>query len=259
MRYEERGISRGEFHTCAWFGDFGLAALAILLAIGGIFLFQPDWIVGMLAKLSPEVVYFVPTEEPVVALTIDDGPDHVTTPLILDVLKKHEARATFFVIGNRIAGNEDVMVRMVREQHELANHLTTEVPSILLDTPELERQLLASHRVIAKFADVRWFRPGSGWYNGRMLALLDRHGYRCALGSVYPFDPQIPSTWFATHYVLQNVRPGSIIVLHDCGARGERTAAALATILPELSRRGLRVVTLSELLDRTPINADSRR
>ncbi len=64
-------------------------------------MFQPDWIVTLLAKLSPEVVYFVPTEEPVVALTLDDGPDPVTTPLILDVLKKHGARATFFVIGNR--------------------------------------------------------------------------------------------------------------------------------------------------------------
>jgi peptidoglycan/xylan/chitin deacetylase (PgdA/CDA1 family) len=217
--------------------------------MGEVFLFQPDWIVTLLAKLSPEVVYFVPTEEPVVALTIDDGPDPVTTPLVLDVLKKHGARATFFVIGNRIAGNEDVMVRMVEEQHELANHLTTDKPSILLDTPELERQLVASHRVIAQFADLRWFRPGSAWYNARMLSILDKHGYRCALGSVYPFDPQIPSAWFATHYVLQNVRPGSIIVLHDCGARGERTAAVLATILPELHRRGFRVVTLSELLE----------
>ena len=250
-------MSRGGFHTCRWLGDCGTVVLAILLTIGGMVLFEPDWIISVLAKLSPEVVYFVPTEEPVVALTIDDGPDHVTTPLILDVLKRHGARATFFVIGNRIAGNEDVMVRMVEEQHELANHLTTEVPSVLLDSTELERQLLASHRVIAQFADVHWFRPGSGWYNSRMLSLLDKHGYRCALGSVYPFDPQIPSTWFATHYVLQHVRPGAIIVLHDCGARGERTAAALATILPELSRRGLRVVTLSELLDRTPINAES--
>jgi peptidoglycan/xylan/chitin deacetylase (PgdA/CDA1 family) len=219
----------------------------------------PDRIVALLAKLSPGVVFFVETAEPVVALTIDDGPDPVTTPLILDVLKKHGARATFFVIGNRIAGNEDVMVRTVEEQHELANHLNAEKPSILLDTSELERQLLASHRVISQFADVRWFRPGSGWYNAEMLSLLHKHGYRCALGSVYPFDPQLPSARFAARYVLRNVRPGSIIVLHDCGARGERTATALATILPELSRRGLRVVTLSELLDRTQINADSRR
>lgn len=211
------------------------------------FLFRPNWIVALLAKRSPEVAYFVETGEPVVALTIDDGPDPVTTPKILDVLKQHGAHATFFLITSHIAGSEEAVARAVEEGHELANHLTTDEPSILLDGSEFERRLLEAHEALSQFADVRWFRPGSGWYNASMLSTLDRHGYRCALGSVYPFDPQLPSAWFAARYVLSNVRPGSIIVLHDYGARGERTAAALATILPELSRRGLRVVTLSEL------------
>lgn len=211
------------------------------------FLFRPNWIVALLAKRSSKVAYFVETGEPAVALTIDDGPDPVTTPKILDVLKQHGARATFFLITSHIAGSEEAVARAVEEHHELANHLTTDEPSILLDGSEFERRLLEAHEALSQFADVRWFRPGSGWYNARMLSILDRHGYRCALGSVYPFDPQLPSAWFAARYVLSNVRPGSIIVLHDYGARGERTAAALATILPELSRRGLRVVTLSEL------------
>lgn len=212
-------------------------------------MFRPEWIVTLLAKRSPAVFYSVKTDKPLVALTIDDGPDPVTTPKILDLLKQHGAHATFFLITERIPWNEDVVARTVKEGHELGNHLNTDTPSILLDAPEFERQLLASHRVLSQFAEVHWFRPGSGWYNGEMLSILDRHGYRCALGSVYPFDPQIPSAWFAAEYVLRNVRPGSIIVLHDNGARGERTVAALATILPELRRRGLQVVTLSELLE----------
>jgi peptidoglycan/xylan/chitin deacetylase (PgdA/CDA1 family) len=80
-----------------------------------------------------------------------------------------------------------------------------------------------------------------------MLSILHRHGYRCALGSVYPFDAKIGFSGFAAHHVLWNVRPGSIIILHDHGARGKRTALALVTILPELNRRGFRVVPLSEL------------
>ena len=210
---------------------------------------QPDWIIAILAKRSPKVVYSVEIEEPVVALTIDDGPDAVATPKILEVLAQHDAHATFFLVTSRIPGNEDVVLRIVEGNHELANHLTTDEPSIGLAPSEFERQLLASHKILTRFSDVRWFRPGSGWYNAAMLATLHKHGYRCALGSVYPFDPQLPSSWFATHYILSNVRPGSIIVLHDYGARGERTASALATILPELNRRGFRVVTLSELLD----------
>ena len=211
--------------------------------------FQPSKVVAILAKHSPEVVYLVDTQEPVVALTIDDGPDPAATPKILDVLGQHDAHATFFLVASRIPGNEEVVARTVEEGHELANHLTTDGRSILLSPAEFERQLLESHDVLSRFSNVRWFRPGSGWYNAEMLSILHEHGYRCALGSVYPFDPQIPSAWFAARYVLRNVRPGSIIVLHDYGARGERTASALATILPELNRRGFRVVTLSELLD----------
>lgn len=224
------------------------AAFTTLLVTGGVFVFRPEWVVAWLAKQSPEVIYFVETDEPVVALTIDDGPDPVTTPRILDLLKQHDARATFFLITSRIPGNEEIVARTVQEHHELANHLTTDRPSILLGASEFERQLLEAHDVLSQFAETRWFRPGSAWYNAQMLSILDKHGYRCALGSVYPFDPQIPSAWFAAHYVLRNVRAGSIIVLHDYGARAERTVTALATILPELRQRGFRVVTLSELL-----------
>lgn len=227
----------------------GSAIISPILVAGAVFVFQPSWVVSILAKHSPEVLYLVDTQEPVVALTIDDGPDSAATPRILDVLKQHDARATFFLITSRIPGNEEIVVRTVEEGHELANHLTTDEPSILLSPPEFEKQLLESHDVLSRFSDVRWFRPGSGWYNAAMLSILRKHGYRCALGSVYPFDPQIPSSWFASRYVLRNVRAGSIIVLHDYGARGERTASALAIMLPELHRRGFRVVALSELLD----------
>ena len=220
--------------------------LAVLLLLIAVFLFRPQWITGLLARGSG-VIWLVPTHERVVALTIDDGPDPLTTPPILDLLRRYGAHATFFVISGRVAANEDLVARTIEEGHELGNHLNTDDPAILLDPPEFERQLLASHAVLAQFDDVRWFRPGSGWYHAPMLATLSQHGYRCVLGSVYPFDPQIRSAWFAANYVLWNVRPGSIIVLHDHGGRGLRTAAALAVILPELQRRGLRVVTVSEL------------
>jgi len=229
--------------------QIGLVIISPVLVVGAVLVFQSSWIVSIIADRSPEVVYLVDTQEFAVALTIDDGPDPVATPRILDVLSQHDAHATFFLVTSRIPGNEEVVLRTVGEGHELANHLTTDDPSIVLPPAEFERQLLESHDVLSRFSDVRWFRPGSGWYNAEMLSILHEHGYRCALGSVYPFDPQIPSSWFASRYVLQNVRPGSIIVLHDYGARGERTASALATILPELDLRGFRVVTLSELLD----------
>lgn len=221
----------------------------VFLFIGVLLFLEPEWVVARLRKRSPEVLYSVDTQELVVALTIDDGPDPVETPRILDLLKQHGAKATFFLIASRVPGNEVILERMVSEGHEPANHLIYDQPSIQLGYEEFESQLLEAHQVLSEFGDIHWFRPGSGWYNNGMLEIVEGHGYRCALGSVYPFDPQIGSSWFIKKYVLWKVRPGSVIVLHDYGARGGRTVDALETILPELIERGYRVVTLSELAE----------
>jgi peptidoglycan/xylan/chitin deacetylase (PgdA/CDA1 family) len=189
----------------------------------------------------------VQTRHLVVALTIDDGPDPSTTPKILDILKQYRAHATFFMISGRVRNNEAVVSRVLAEQHEIANHLTVDQASIQLSPAEFEQQLLEADAVLSQFTKARWFRPGSGWYTNEMLSTARRHNYQAALGSVYPFDPHIPSAWFATRHILRNIKPGSVIILHDCGSRGERTAEVLATVLPELQQRGFRVVTLSEL------------
>ena len=223
--------------------------LALLLMAVGIIVFQPAWIITTLAKRSPGVIYFIETREPVIALTIDDGPDSVATSKILELLGQHDAHATFFLISSHIPGNEEIVRRTVEGGHELGNHLTTDEASIFLNGYEFERRLLEAHQALSRFSNVRWFRPGSGWYNQKMLSIIQKHGYQCALGSVYPFDPQIPSAWFITHHILRKVRPGSVIVLHDHGARGGRTITVLDAILPELKRRGFRMVTLSELVD----------
>lgn len=221
----------------------GLVVVGALVSVP----LSPSWITGWLARRSSEVLYFVGTDRPVVALTIDDGPDSVATPEILDVLKQHGARATFFVITDRVPGNEHVLGRMLEEGHEIANHLTSDEPSIRLSPSDFEHKLLAADEVLTAYSPMRWFRPGSGWFNDDMLVTLHKHGYTNVLGSVYPFDAAIPWSWFASRYILWNVQPGSIVVLHDVGSRGLRTAATLRTILPELQAKGYDVVTVSTL------------
>jgi peptidoglycan-N-acetylglucosamine deacetylase len=203
--------------------------------------------VARLAEDHPEVLYSVATSAQAVALTIDDGPDPATTPALLDLLARQEAHATFFIIASRVPGNEGLLRRMVAEGHELGNHLWRDEPSIRLDPAEFERQLLATDDVLSAFAPVFWLRPGSGKYDARMLETIADHGYRCALGSVYPFDPHIRWSWFSRRFILGTVEAGSVVILHDWGARGRRTLKTLASVLPALRRRGLRVVTLSEL------------
>jgi peptidoglycan/xylan/chitin deacetylase (PgdA/CDA1 family) len=76
---------------------------------------------------------------------------------------------------------------------------------------------------------------------------MRRAGYECALGSVYPVDAGLGWPWLSRRYILAHARPGAIIILHDRGQRGERTAAVLGRVLPELRARGYGIVTLSEL------------
>lgn len=92
----------------------------------------------------------------------------------------------------------------------------------------------------------QYFRPGSGLFNTQMRAMVARLGYRMVLGSVYPHDPQIPYWWLNAWHILSMARNGGIVVCHD---RRSWTIPMLKKVLPELRRRGYRVVTISELLE----------
>ncbi|MFQ5922188.1 MAG: polysaccharide deacetylase family protein, partial [Anaerolineales bacterium] len=168
---------------------------------------QPDWLLGSLSK---RVTYSVQTERPIVALTLDDGPDASTTPAILDLLQEHGARATFFVITERIPGNEHLVERMIEDGHELGNHMTNEEPSIRLGREGFAEDLNAADLALMEFDQVRWLRPGSGWFTANMIDTAESLGYRMALGSVYPFDHLIPSSWFASEFILWRIRPGDV-------------------------------------------------
>lgn len=228
----------------------GLAVLAVgapVLLAGAVIWVAPDWLFDGLAARYPGCLYRVPVREPLVALTIDDGPDAGSTPEILAELRRHDARATFFLIAERVPGREALVRALTAEGHEIGNHLTRDRPSIRQTITAFEDDLVRAHHTLAPYGRVAWVRPASGWYSQAMVGVMRRHGYRCALGSVYPFDATIPSASFAAGYVLRHVRPGAVLILHDAGARGHRTARALGEVLPELRRRGYRVVSLSEL------------
>ncbi len=207
-----------------------------------------DTRIGQLWDGDPRVLYAVDTDQPVVALTLDDGPDPRTTPALLALLERYHAKATFFVIAERAASQPELVADIVAAGHELGNHMTRDEPSIDLPPDQFERELLEADRILSRYAPVHWFRPGSGWYDDWMLDIVARHDYRTVLGTVYPLDAHLPWPWFAERFVLWRAQPGAIIILHDHGKRGARTLRTLSAVLPELRRRGLRVVTVSELI-----------
>jgi peptidoglycan/xylan/chitin deacetylase (PgdA/CDA1 family) len=204
------------------------------------------------------VLFSVPTTERVVALTIDDGPSPATDE-ILRVLREHEASATFFLIGEHLQRSPSAARRILAEGHEVAHHMMTSEPSVRLSRATFLRQFDEMDALLEEVGGSRWFRPGSGWYDDDMVHTVESRGYRLALGSVYPFDAQLPFPRFLSSYLLEHVAPGSILVLHDGPRRGTRTATVLRRVLPELRARGYRVVSLTELLDATsPVSAAAR-
>ena len=212
-------------------------------------LFPPRWLINILDyNICPGAVYFRDIKQPLIALTIDDSPDDYTTNKILDILQKYDVSATFFPISNHIEGREAIIQRMVEEGHEIGNHLTKDEPSIILGknfTPELHK----AHNTLSRYSTVTWMRPGGGWCNQDMAEIAHKNDYQIALGSVWSYDTHINYAQFSSWFILQNTRPGSIIVLHDVGDRGIRTISTLETIIPILQAKGYQFVTLTELSD----------
>ena len=224
-------------------------ALSICLSIMTWVLLQPKPLLRWIAERDPRVLYYVQTSERLVALTIDDGPHPTVTPMILRVLSKYHAHATFFLIGERVQKNEGIVHQILSEGHEIGNHMMTDATSIRLPAAAFEDQLLRADRLLSRFAAARWFRPGSARYNERMLRQVKRQNYRCVIGSVFPYDTHVPSVRFQSAFILSKVFPGSIVILHEGDIGRKRVAQVLDDVIPQLQSRGYRVVSLSELVE----------
>ncbi|PGH29765.1 hypothetical protein GX50_07492 [[Emmonsia] crescens] len=124
------------------------------------------------------------------------------------------------------------------------NHEDDDIPSPL-PPPPLPRAAAAAAATTEPPKPPRYFRPGSGFFTTRMRRALAALDYKLVLGSVYPHDAQIPFSRVNAHHVLDMVKPGAIVICHDGRSW---TAPMLRLVLPELRRRGYRVVTVTELL-----------
>ena len=222
------------------------------VSVVGLLLNRPRWFMPIVQRATHrDVLFHVETQKKVIALTIDDGPHATITPQILDILKENGVRATFFVIGMNVLGNEHLIDRMVFEGHEIGNHMLVDDRSINLSPAEFERQLRQTDRILRQFSRPTWFRPGSGFYTSQMVEQIKENGYRLVVGSVYPYDAQVPApldaTDFLSNHVLANTVPGSIIVLHDGQDDRGRVVAILERILPLRKDQGYTFLTVSEL------------
>jgi peptidoglycan-N-acetylglucosamine deacetylase len=201
--------------------------------------------------LSGRVLVEMETGEDSVALTFDDGPHPRYTPGLLDLLAERGVPATFFLVGRRVRTFPSLVRRMAGEGHEVANHGDHHIPITVLPAPLLRREVRAAARAITEAAGSapRFFRPPMGWINDAALRTVRALGYRPVIGSIHPRDFTRPGVERIVEHVTARVRPGSIVILHDGGARlsvdRSQTVAAVSRLIDELSGRGYRFRTLS--------------
>lgn len=182
----------------------------------------------------------------IVALTFDDGPAPENTEIVLNVLEKYQAVATFFVLGERIAGNEVILKRMIELNCEIANH-TFSHPNIarisqerVLDEIQRTQQLIENATGIKP----KLFRPPYGSYQGR-AETIKMMGLHNVLWSVDTRDWQTRSTTENIRRATTDIKSGDIILLHDIHYP---SVLAVEKIVCSLQEQGFVLVTVSELL-----------
>ena len=189
-----------------------------------------------------------------VAITFDDGPDAEHTRPLLELLERRGHRATFFVIGKRAEAAPALVAEIVRRGHGLGNHSYEHAYTTpFRDPARLAADLARAQEVMAQAgARVRFFRPPIGILSPRVAAAARRLGLTLVGWSATARDGRAATTAAeAAARLIAAARPGAILVLHDAVERGARTpvaAAALGPLLDALAARGLRSVTLDELL-----------
>nr|WP_261381632.1 polysaccharide deacetylase family protein [Paenibacillus cremeus] len=204
---------------------------------------------------SDEVVWNVQTDQKLIALTFDDGPNPVYTPQILDLLAQYQAKATFFVLGKRVKMYPAVAIREVNEGHEIANH-TFDHHFLKNYPPErLVEEIRQTQEVIFDITEQmpHVFRPPGGFYNEALLKSMKEDKLTVVMWSWYQDtkDWRKPGTDKIVQTVLGNVHNGDIVLFHDLEGDCSQTVEALKRILPELKKQGYEFVTVSDLITKT--------
>jgi peptidoglycan/xylan/chitin deacetylase (PgdA/CDA1 family) len=197
-----------------------------------------------------------------VTLTFDDGPDPVWTNAVLDVLRRHDVRATFFCTGGNASAHPKELERIHRDGHLIGNHTWSHPFLDELSVDELRRQVDETWSVIGRVVDLprqRFFRPPYGSRTEQALDWLAGSGMVTTLWDVAPDDWSMPGTEEIVGRTVGAVADGSIVLLHDGGGDRSQTVAALPRIIDSVRRSGSELVRLDEgtgALDGRPIACD---
>lgn len=191
-----------------------------------------------------------------IALTIDDGPDPLVTPQVLDILDRYAAKATFFCIGENVLRHPDLCREIVRRGHSVENHSQHHRHHFsLLGPTGIRRELQAAQETLSTITGQRpvFFRAPAGLRNPFLDPVLARLGLRLASWSVRAFDTRIGDAERVKNKLVDGLQAGAILLLHDGNAaRTPDGAPVIVDVLPAIlaaaATANLRLVTLRQAI-----------
>ena len=187
-------------------------------------------------------------DQPYIAMTFDDGPSAENTPRLLEMLKQRNIKATFFLIGQNVASNPDLVRRILAEGHEIGNHSWTHPQLSKLSDDRVTAEITQTQDAIkdASGFTPTLLRPPYGAITPRQREWIEsRFGLNIILWSVDPFDWKRPGASVITQRILSQTRPGAIILSHDIH---KQTVDAMPATLDALIAKGYKFATVSQLI-----------
>jgi peptidoglycan-N-acetylglucosamine deacetylase len=197
---------------------------------------------------KPATYAQVRVDQPYIAMTFDDGPSAENTPRLLEMLKQRNIKATFFLIGQNVAANPDLVRRILADGHEIGNHSWTHPQLSKLSDDRVTMEITKTQDAIkdASGFTPTLLRPPYGAITPRQREWVeDRFGLNVILWSVDPFDWKRPGASVITQRILSQVRPGAIILSHDIH---KQTVDAMPATLDGLIAKGYKFATVSQLI-----------
>ncbi len=195
------------------------------------------------------------TDEKVVALTFDDGPDETFTPQILDILKKYNIKATFFVVGEKVGYNKKLIKREIDEGHEIGNHTYTHINVSKNGYNKIKKEIVDTQDAIKSVTGIypKLFRPPYRAISKDMCEIIRQNDMNIVLWSyVDARDWSNPGVSSIVKTIEDGVQNGCIILLHDYNkvrTSKSQTIEALEIMIPDLLKKGYKFVTVSELIN----------
>lgn len=187
-------------------------------------------------------------ERKYIALTFDDGPNPLTTPLLLDVLAEYGAKATFFTLGQRAENNTAIISRMAEEGHAVASHTYDHQQLTKLHADSVRSEIEGTNEILTGITGlpVTMIRPPYGSKDDTVKQICEENGMSIILWNIDPEDWKDKDAELVASRIIEKVQAGDIILLHDIYST---SVDAAEIVVRELTAQGYQFVTVDEMIN----------